>query len=147
LGITKNEYKHLFAQNTLPCGIDEVVSFKGRLSHVETITSISKADYHIFIRNSNKLNMAGFPTKYVESISCGTPVLTNSMLNIEKYFIPGQTGYILDTSSQENLKKSLFKACNVGKDKIINMKKYCKDFKGFNYSNYIDYVDSFMKNI
>ena len=42
--------------------------------------------------------MAGFPTKFSEAISCGTPVITNRSSNIEDYLI-NQNGYLVDNLS------------------------------------------------
>jgi glycosyltransferase involved in cell wall biosynthesis len=144
VGLTKTEYLELFKNEIHPQNIDEFVLFKGRLSHIDTLKEIYNADYQIFIRDKNLTNVAGFPTKYVESISCGTPVLTNSSSNIEDYFIPGKTGFILDTSSDKLLKYDITKAISLDKESIIEMKSYCKASGMFDYNNYTIPFDVFI---
>lgn len=137
IGLTKIEFLKSFEDETLPLNIDEFASFKGRLSHTDTLKEISSSDYQLFIRDKNLANKAGFPTKYVESISCGTPVLTNSSSNIESYFVSGKNGFLLDISSEEHLTSSLLKAMSMHKEQIKQMKSYCKSSLLFNYTNYI----------
>ena len=147
IGMTKQEYKNIFNINSLPIQIDEFVSFKGRLKHIEALKEVMISDYQIFIRDLNLVNMAGFPTKYVESISCGIPVLTNSSSNIESFFESGKTGFILDTSSSDRLKESLLKALTVEEEKIKCMKNYCRNSEKFNYLHYIQQFENFMNNL
>ena len=144
MGITKSEYQHIFNIKTWPKHIDEFVSFKGRLSHVETLKEIRHSDYQVFVRDVNLSNTAGFPTKFVEAISCGTPVLTNSSSNIEKFFQNGKTGYILDISSYDKLKESFLKALTVDQSAIEAMKNFCRNSKVFHYTNYTTIFQQFL---
>lgn len=147
VGLTQSDYIKSFGNENLPPNINEFVCFKGRLSHIDTLKEINKADYQIFIRNKNLKNMAGFPTKYVESISCGTPVLTNSSSNIEQYFRLEETGFLLDISSAEVLEKDLKAALFLSKDAINKMKDYCKSSHMFNYENYVTLFGEFLTNV
>lgn len=147
IGITKNEYQNIFKIKTLPQHIDEFVSFKGRLSHIETLKEIGKSNYQVFVRDVNLSNTAGFPTKYVEAISCGTPVLTNTSSNIEKFFKNGKTGYILDISSYEKLKVSLLNALTIDKEVLKVMKNYCSNSRIFHYLNYAKDFQKFLHSI
>ncbi len=144
VGITKNEYLEQFKNEILLENIDEYVIFEGRLSHIDTLTKIHNADYQIFIRDNNLTNMAGFPTKYVESISCGTPVLTNPSSNIKDYFSPGKTGFLLDTSSNIHFENDLLEALKVNKETIKEMKSYCKLSNMFDYNNYLSLFEDFI---
>lgn len=60
-------------------------SFWGRVSNTQVIKMTMEADWAIILRENNKVVKAGFPTKVVESISCGTPVIVNKFSNIEDY--------------------------------------------------------------
>lgn len=61
------------------------VTFYGKRNHVECISFLKGADYSILMRPKSLVNMAGFSTKLVESISCGTPIITNCIENYERY--------------------------------------------------------------
>jgi len=147
VGLSKTEYLKLFGNETLPLNIDEFVSFKGRLSHVETLKEIVNSDYQLFVRDPNLTNKAGFPTKYVESISCGIPVLTNSSDSIKNYFISGKTGFSLDLSSDDHLKNSLLKAMSLDKEQIHEMKAYCKSSLLFSITHFVSPFKEFLSKM
>lgn len=50
--------------------------------------------------------MAGFPTKFVESITAGTPVLTNQTSDLADYLVEGEIGFWLVDDIADSLKKS-----------------------------------------
>ncbi|MPQ46461.1 glycosyltransferase [Marinifilum sp. N1E240] len=136
IGLTQSEYIEYFGLDSIPENIKENIFFEGRKSHGEVISKIKKSDYTIFLRSNNLLNSAGFPTKFVESIACGTPVLTNDSSNICEYFSIGEIGYLLSICSDEKLDESLANAINQDKGKILEMKNTCSDFDKFHYEAY-----------
>lgn len=132
IGITKEQYLFDFNKKHIPTNLKDKVLFKGRLPHKETIKAIKDAHYSIFIRDKNIVNTAGFPTKFVESISCGTPVLTNKTSNISEYLKEEELGYFLDISSDKSLESSMSRAINICEKKILLMKQKCRDTNIFN---------------
>jgi glycosyltransferase involved in cell wall biosynthesis len=87
IGVTKPEYIKYFGKESLSENVDDFLSFIGRKPHKEVVKYIKNSDYSIFLRNNNLLNTSGFPSKFVESIACGTPVLTNDSSDISEYFL------------------------------------------------------------
>lgn len=147
VGITKDEYLNNFGVNSLPKNLFANVNFEGRKSHQEAIEKIKEADYSIFLRDNNLVNKAGFPTKFVESITCNTPVLTNSVSNIKDFLKNGELGFLLDTSSDERLDKSLALALNQDLEKINYMKRKCFLFNEFHYEFYVNNFQYFLSNL
>ncbi|WP_372770464.1 glycosyltransferase [Lutibacter sp.] len=147
VGITKQDYLFSFGLNSIPSNVINNIVFKGRKSHLESIELIKEADFSIFIRENNLINTAGFPTKFVESISCGTPVLTNSTSNIKKFLKEGELGFLIDTTSNESMDKSLVLALNQDDERIIDMKKKCYSFPMFHYEFYVDNFKYFLNNL
>jgi glycosyltransferase involved in cell wall biosynthesis len=145
IGLTKTEFTEQFKNELVPQNIDDFISFKGRQTHNDTIKEIINADYQIFLRDENLTNKAGFPTKYVESVSCGTPVLTNLSSNIGDYFISGKTGFLLDISSDKILENGIVKALLQSKESIKQMSGFCKSSSLFDYHNYINSFHLFLK--
>ena len=43
------------------------------------------------------MSRSGFPTKFAEAITCGTPVLTNRTSNIEEYSQKKENAVLLDS--------------------------------------------------
>lgn len=81
IGITEEQYETMYGKEAP----ESCVEFLGRISHKEVIREVKSADWSIIIRDNNKVVMAGFPTKVVESIACGTPVIANPFSNIGDY--------------------------------------------------------------
>lgn len=87
--------------------LDNNIKFFGRVSHETAIDLVKSADYSIFLRDESIVTKAGFPTKFVESITSGTPVLTNKNSNVTDYLIEGKNGFFIDTHSVETITKSM----------------------------------------
>jgi len=147
VGVTKQQYINDFGRSAFPAILEEDVNFKGRLPHLKTLNEIKCADYALFLRDNNLINTAGFPTKLVEALSCGTPVLTNASSNITDYLKGGENGYVLDNSSTEMLTRTLSFAMTRTKEQIHDMKESIKESAIFDYRNYVVSFKNFLENI
>lgn len=136
IGITKEQFKVIYSCNEAFLNNVDCVQFLGRIAHTEVIKQVSKSDYSILIRDKNRVNTAGFPTKFVESISCGTAVIANETSCISKYFKNNLNGIIITGSSiTEDLEKV-----------IVKKVKPLVQNNLFDYRNYIDKVKAFMES-
>lgn len=138
LGITVEEYNKMWKETPIPSFLNESIKFHGRVSNIEVIKKLKEADFSIFIREENLVTKAGFPTKFVEAISAGTPVLSNKNSNIADYLEDGFNGFFLDTSSVKSLAESLSVIMNCSKNKMEEMKLNCKRYNKFVYLEYIN---------
>lgn len=136
IGITEKDYFNLFGENNFIESQGNSIIFCGRLSHQETLASIRKSDFSIIIRDRNLINMAGFPTKFVESIACGTPVLTNLFSDIHEFFWPGKTGFIIDETKDGSIHENIEKILELDYKEISEMKDFCINYNAFDYRNY-----------
>ena len=82
VGITESQFRLLYSWEGK---LSDKIIFKGRLDHLNALQIIKESDWSIIIRDNNFVVNAGFPTKIVESISCGTPVIVNEFSNILDY--------------------------------------------------------------
>lgn len=123
IGITKEQYETMYQVEYR----GEKTKFLGRMGHKEVIALVKKANWSVIIREKNRAVTAGFPTKLVESISCGTPVIANHFSNIEDY-LDADNSILCDIESIEY-------AVNTAFDKKVNVKNTI-----FDYRNYIDGV-------
>lgn len=93
VGITESQFREIYS---LPA--EEwigAVKFHGKVSHQHALRMVSSADFSIIIRERSRLTDAGFPTKFVESISLGTPVLTTDHPDLSLIINGGDGGLVV----------------------------------------------------
>lgn len=135
IGMSDVQFKDAFRTDVRDC---DFVSFLGRKPNAEALEMIKKSDFSVFLRDANLVCTAGFPTKFSESIACGTPVLTNITSDLGLYMNEGKNGFIIDTSSFKTMCNSLYRAISVSSETIKEMKEYCKSDKSFDYHSFKD---------
>lgn len=148
VGITKeqylNDYRH--HQKVLD-RLGKRIIFNGRLSHTESLQYIKNAHFSMFFRENSRVNNAGFPTKFAESISIGTPVLTNVTSDLEEFLVEGKNGFFLNTLDKELMISKLKGILNLDNRKIEEMKQACISSEMFNYKRYIENLNLIVKEI
>lgn len=96
IGITKEQYLGMYPQHGKFLSGCQSIVFHGRLEHLATLEYIKKANYSCFFRDDDRVSKAGFPTKFAEALTCGTPVITNKTSNLDEYMQNGKNGVLLD---------------------------------------------------
>jgi glycosyltransferase involved in cell wall biosynthesis len=100
-GLSREDYLRMHpGQAELVSKLGDRVVFLGRLSHAESLAEVRSACYAVFVRECNRTSNAGFPTKFVESVACGTPVITTSCSDLPTYIVDGRTGFFVDDHSK-----------------------------------------------
>lgn len=137
-GFTKEQLLH-----SIPSLIDDVsrlndsVCFFGKVPMKTISKALEDADYTIFFRNISRTTMAGFPTKIVESLSAGVPVITTKTTNIEDYVNIGTEVFYLNLDREDESIETLMLLLKMNLiDKTSNRRK-C-------YSNVSFYIDSYI---
>jgi glycosyltransferase involved in cell wall biosynthesis len=146
-GITLKEY--LFVVQKHKDVLEKLknkIIFHGKVSNLEAKNKISKADFSILFRNVNKMTSAGFPTKVSESISCGTPVITNSTSDLEHYIINGKNGFLVNLNSK-SLTKELTNILTLTISEVDSMKTYCFSDNLFSPKKYIQSTNDFLNKL
>ncbi len=142
IGMTKDQYELSFGR--LQANIFNI-SFYGRIPHEKALEAVRRADFQFLIRDSNLKNNAGFPTKLVESMACGTPIIATLTSNIGDYLKDRYNGYVV--SEKKGLDRIIFEISQESKHKILEMKKQCLGYRGFDYHNYINEFKKFFASI
>jgi glycosyltransferase involved in cell wall biosynthesis len=81
--------------------LGEAVIFYGRVPQQQVWEMLPKADFTILLREDKRYAHAGFPTKLVESLSAGVPIITNVTSDIGEYVRDGQEGILLENHLPE----------------------------------------------
>ena len=128
VGLTAEQYFEAYKKKTVSY---RNVQFLGRLSHQETLRQVSNSDFQLIIRDRNRKNDAGFPTKLVESVSCGIPVIATIFSNITDYIVDGENGLLITENTC--LGDVLLKVESMSQEDIVEMKNNCLRMTAFDY--------------
>jgi len=85
----------------------------GQVSHARSIEIASQADFTVFLREVNRVSTHGFPTKFVESLALGTPVITNLTSDLADHLRDGVTGLICNQPTRAALDAALDRAISL----------------------------------
>lgn len=77
-------------------GLSDTVRWHGRMSSQDAQALVAACDFTYLQRPRARYAMAGFPTKVVESLILGTPVIVNDTSDLASYVADGQNGVLLD---------------------------------------------------
>lgn len=145
LGIDEQQYINLYPTDRMKLiQMGDKIKFHGRVTHQESIQYIKSADYFIFLRELNRINKAGFPTKFVEAITCNTKVITNNSTNVEKYLVTGQNGYLIDLKN-ESFDELFSDIVQSQSNKLASFDLETNDM--FDFSNYTQSMISFLNTV
>lgn len=140
--IGMNEDNYINGYGVLPEKCDNII-FHGRIPHTEAVKAVQNADFQFLIRDSNRKNNAGFPTKFVESMACCTPVIATLTSNIDDYLINGRNGYVVDDI--HTLDNVLDIISTLSFSEIVKMKESCRDITVFDYREYKNIFEKIFK--
>lgn len=123
------------------------VSIHGYVSHDEVLEAIKNADFQYFMRPNRRSSNAGFPTKLGESMSLGTPCITNNTGDISVYIRNEENGYIVDDNIAESLEKVLMEIVSQTKQQRRMMRENARKTaeKSFDLKQYQDILRDFLK--
>ena len=125
------------------------IIFCGKVSQLDVPLYYQVSDFSLLIRDRNRKSMAGFPTKFAESLISGIPVIVNSTSDLDQYIIQGENGFIIDDNKVHSLKTTLHKINELSKEEIELMKTKARKTgeTQFDYRNYVKKVQLFLNKI
>ena len=77
------------------------ITCHGRVPQHRVPRLVAEADFSFLLRPNARYAQAGFPTKLVESLSAGVPIITNPTSDIAEYVRDGKEGILLDGFTPE----------------------------------------------
>lgn len=148
IGITKEQYLIDYqVHGKLLEELKDNIHFLGRLQHTESLNYVKAADFNLFIRENTRLTKAGFPTKFTESVSCGTPVVTTKNSDLAEYIVDNENGYFLRPCSKQSLIEDMKRILLLDKSEVEKIRYNCININTFDYRNYIDPLGHFINSI
>ena len=146
-GATRKQLtENLENQSHILVGTEEYINIFGRIPQDEVESKLREADFSIFTRPIRKSSDAGFPTKLAESMSVGTPVITNNTGDISMYLHNGKNGYITFDNSKEAIYDIFNTVVHMNKNELMEMRKQAR-YTAMNSFSYEKYKDGLLELI
>ena len=102
---------------------EEFVSILGRVSHEIAVNEVKDADFTFLLRDASlRYAKAGFPTKVVESLSYGTPVICNISSDLGEYLVDEENAVIIDGIQPIDVKNAIEKAVSMSDESYRSMR-------------------------
>lgn len=122
------------------------IVYHGRVPHPMAMSLVAKADFSILIRPDERFAHAGFPTKLVESLSLGVPVIANLTSDIGEYVRDGNEGIVLAGSDPEAFTAGVRKVLAMSKEQWTAMRGHARQraVECFDYRNYVTPLKDFV---
>ncbi len=147
LGITRNEYLNIYPTfGNILDELEKKIFFHGMLPHCDAVEYIKKASFSILIRNQTRKNDFGFPTKFVESIACGTPVITSDFSDVKIYAQKYSIGIMIEGTEKKSILAGLKSALLLSVDDRKTLIDNCFRCKAFDYRTYTNELGEFVSN-
>jgi glycosyltransferase involved in cell wall biosynthesis len=85
-GLTREQFSRHFPDDaSIADHCHDRIAFHGRVSHETILEALLRADFSIILRDNKRANNAGFPTKFAESLTAGTPVIIDRIESLAAY--------------------------------------------------------------
>ncbi len=145
MGPTLEQIKQLLNASKPPVFVQAL----GRIPQNGVAKIIQQADFSVLLREPLRFTEAGFPTKFVESMANGTPVIANLTSDLDQYLFDGINGFVCRDHSAESFSTALQQAINVSSEKLYRMRQAARKEaeQGFDYRNHTKPLKSFLKKV
>ncbi len=145
LGPSPAEVRSLLGGRILPRSVQIV----GRLGQDEVGGYLAAADFSVLLRESARFSNAGFPSKVVESMAHGTPVIANLAGDIALFLHHGEEGLICNDWSIDAFAKTLREALALSPVELATMRKAARHQaeRSFDYRGYSRDLSEFLVRV
>lgn len=145
VGPTEEEIGRLIDGKEIP----KCVVPLGRIPQGEVLEHVKSADFSVLMREPLHFANAGFPTKVVESMACGTPVITNSTSDLSLYIRDGVEGFISKDHSIESIVEVLERVLSLSREDLGRMRKAARSQaeRSFDFDSHSLSLSAFLKKV
>lgn len=148
-GISERDAERYNAVRSRTAGeVSAGVEFLGMLTHDASMSLVRKADFSLLLRHDARYSRAGFPTKFVESLAVGTPVIANLTSDLHRYLRDGATGFACTGPAPEDLEVALKRALTLTQEQHANMRARCRMLaaEAFDYRTFVAAFSKFFRS-
>lgn len=116
----------------------------GKVSHLQCLQMLAMCDFSAIVRENKRVTKAGFPTKFSESLGCGTPVITTATSNLSEYIHDKKTGFLCKGYSKNDLKAVIKKAASIPKQDLVQIHTNLRSNNPLVYSDFTLDLEKFL---
>lgn len=122
------------------------VEVLGRVPQDKAMELTRGADFSVLLRPNARNSHAGFPTKVVESLSVGTPVICNITSDLGRHIRDGETGLVCREGTAAALAQALERAVALSVEDRRRMRAAARAEaeKSFDYRRYVQPLSRFV---
>ncbi|MEV6813684.1 glycosyltransferase [Micromonospora sp. NPDC051296] len=122
------------------------VRVPGRVPQPQVEEIVSGANFSVLVRPSARFTNAGFPTKFAESLACGTPVIANLTSDLGQFLTDGEQGLVCRDATVTELRRVLCRAVRLSGAQLAAMRVAARATAetAFDYRRYAGRVDAFL---
>lgn len=145
LGPSYKEVRSILGGRTPPHSVKVI----GRVGQTEVGAYLGTADFTVLLRESARFSNAGFPTKFVESMAYGTPVIANLTSDMALYLHHGEEGLVCGDWSIGAFADTLRMALALSPDCLATMRNMARRQaeRSFDYRGYSGSVSDFIRGL
>lgn len=119
----------------------------GKVQREVVLRNLEEADFTVLLRsNTQRYAKAGFPTKVVESLASGTPVISNITSDLGDYLKDMENSIIVADCTPESFCAALMKAVRLlpKEREAMQLNARTTSERYFDYSNYVSEVKQYL---
>lgn len=138
-GVARDDYLDTLPDHApLLDRLGDSVSFHGRRPRQQLLDEQRESDFSIFMRSAIRTTLAGFPTKFSESISFGTPVITNALENIVPYMNEGENCERIEYAEFDAAVARIRDCLALPAAEVLRRKQACRQSGQFHPLNFVN---------
>lgn len=143
LGPSEEIVRSMSPSGVLPKGVNVV----GKVHQSEVGVFVRSADFSVLLREPARFSNAGFPTKFVESLANGVPVIANITSDLGEYLHDMEEGLICEAPSSLAFASVLRRALAVSRKDMHEMRGRARSRALYSFDSgiYADRVSSFLR--
>lgn len=145
MGPTVDQVKELLDGKSIP----HFVEVLGMVPQASVAERLQQADFSVLLREPKRFANAGFSTKFVESLTNGTPVIANLTSDLNLFLHDNIDGVVCADHSEHAFTKALHQISVMPPEKLAYMRVQARKQaqRGFDYRNYIEPLSEFLKDL
>jgi glycosyltransferase involved in cell wall biosynthesis len=147
IGVTPEQVASLMGSNSAALArVGPSIIYRGKVRQSCVPQMLSSCDYSVLLRPHSRYAEAGFPTKLVESLSAGLPIITNVTSDIFEYVRDMEEGAIVPGYSPAAFAETVQRVLTLpaGQRQYIREKAKQRAMLSFDYRRYSSEIGHFV---